>query len=353
MTNTDQTQLISKKAGTALVLGATGGFGSELIKVLARAGWQVRGLSRKPQAKPGNSAESVGISSAVTERIEWFIGDLENVASLQSAAANVGVIVHAVNVPYQQWDPLMVQYTQTIIKLARDNDAHLLFVGNVYNAGIPIDGLITEHTIDSPIGSKGMIRAKLERMICDETRLGLRATVMRFGDFFGPDVRTSNWFVECTKHAAKNRLTSAGPEHIPHTWAYLPDAAVACEQVLSLRMQNVALPAHMVLPFAGHVFSFEQLKQAMEKLSGKPIKMGSQPWGLFKVLAWVMPMMRELISMRYLWNHDIRMDGSALERVLGHKPQHTPLEDAVLACIPSLRRGSRISAVDSVVDRAA
>lgn len=315
---------------TALVFGATGGFGIEMCEALLRQSWRVRAVSRSTHAS------GAGTQTPHAGGIEWVTGTLDNPENLQEAAAAVDVIVHAANVPYHKWDPLMINYTRNIIELAQANNAHLLFVGNIYNAGLPADGLITEHTVDAPINDKGEIRSQLERMIFDAAEQGLRATVMRFGDFFGPNVQTSNWFNECTKAVSKRRLNSATPNNVPHTWAYLPDAAKAAEQVLSRRLTDASLPAHMVLPFAGHVFSFEDLKQTLETLSGHSIKMGSLPWGLYKVLSFVMPVMRDILAMRYLWDHDIRMDGRALEALLGHAPHHTNLADAVHASVPKL-----------------
>jgi len=263
--------------------------------------------------------------------VEWIVGDLDKPQTLVDAAKNIDVIVHTVNVPYQHWNPTMVNYTRTIIELAQDNNAHLMFVGNVYNAGIPANGVITHDTPDAPVNEKGEIRAQLEQMIEEAARTGLRTTIMRFGDFFGPDVGPSNWFNICTKAIGKNKLMFAGDADIAHTWAYLPDATKAFAQVAAQRLADHESPNHLVLPFAGHVFSFNQLHRLFETIVGKRIKVSQAPWTVFKVLGWVLPLMRDLVSMRYLWQHDIRMDGSALHDYLGASPEHTSLEQAVLS----------------------
>jgi len=154
---------------------------------------------------------------------------------------------------------------------------------------------------------------------------------MRFGDFFGPGVGKSNWFNVCTKGIGKNKLMFAGDVDIAHTWAYLPDATKAFAQVATRRIADDESPNHMVLPFAGHVFSFNQMHRVFETIVGKHMKVSQVPWTIFKALGRVVPFMRDLVSMRYLWQHDIRMDGSALSEYLGAAPEHTSLEQAFLS----------------------
>jgi len=138
---------------SVLILGATGGFGSALTQHMAKAGWQVRAVSRNPRDQHESRTQ-----------VDWIVGDLDQPESLADAAENVDVIVHAVNVPYQHWNPTMVNYTRTIIEMAHENNAHLMFVGNVYNAGIPANGMITEHSPNAPVNDKGEIREQLENM---------------------------------------------------------------------------------------------------------------------------------------------------------------------------------------------
>jgi len=329
-TDTNQSSIVDKNDPySVLILGATGGFGNELTRQMASQGWRVRAVSRKSHNNNDNSGS-----------IEWIVGDLDRPKTLVAAARGVDMIVHAVNVPYQHWNPTMLNYTRTIIDLALDNDAQLMFVGNVYNAGIPADGMINEHTPNAPINGLGEIRAQLEDMIINASEHGLRTTIMRFGDFFGPDVGTSNWFNVCTKAIGKNKLMFAGDAEIPHTWAYLPDAAKACAKVAALRLAETDSPNHMVLPFTGHVFSFAQLQSVFESITGQDIKVNKAPWTFYKVLGWVVPLMREIVSTRYLWQHDIRLDGCALNEFLGTAPEHTSLERAVRSSVHELHGAS-------------
>lgn len=323
---------------SVLVLGATGSFGSRLVSRLAATGWQVRGLARKAEQPQ-------------TDNVQWVVGDIKDLTVLADAASEVDVIVHAVNVPYPKWDPLMIQYTKAIIDVAIANQAHLLFVGNIYNAGIPENGIIDATTPDNPINEKGQIRATLEGMISKASSRGLRSTIMRFGDFFGPDIKGPNWFKELTKNVHKNKLTFAGDPELKHTWAYLPDAVKACEEVLSIRIADTTLAPHMVLPFEGHVFSFTQLQNVIESAlhaagKGTQLKIDGLPWTLFRTLGYVIPLMRDIVSMRYLWNYEIRMDGDSVASLLGGAPTHTPLDQAVLNSVSALSEARQQTAIE-------
>jgi nucleoside-diphosphate-sugar epimerase len=337
---------------TAMVLGASGGFGAALVKVMADKGWNVDAVSRSgnPEAEFGaaspaafatGSASASATASATasaaersahhteTPKVNWIKASITDHETMTKCAASADVIVHAINVPYPKWDPIMIDYTQRIIDLAMSENAHLLFVGNIYNVGIPSNGVVDEHTPDAPINDKGALRARLETMLATATENGLRCTVLRFGDFFGPNIRTPNWMNECIKPIHKNKLTIPGEMNVSHAWAYLPDAATAMERVASLRLQDSTLPAYMELPFAGHQFSFSELKASLESIMGTTLKTKNVPWSLFKLFGIVVPLFRDIYSMRYLWDNSIRIDGSALTELLGSAPESTPLRDAL------------------------
>src|SRR5258708_4426414 len=76
---------------TALIIGATGGIGSETARALLAPGWRVRALHRNP--------------SEVAERfawlgpVEWIQGDAMNTKDVVTAADGASVVVHAANPP--------------------------------------------------------------------------------------------------------------------------------------------------------------------------------------------------------------------------------------------------------------
>ena len=76
-----------------------------------------------------------------------------------------------------------------------------------------------------------------------------------------------------------------------------------------------------------------QMIEAIRRGTGQPdIKVGTMPWWLMGLESAFVPLFRELLEMRYLWNAPIRMHLEGLEAVLGVEP-HTPLEAAVRATL--------------------
>jgi nucleoside-diphosphate-sugar epimerase len=101
-----------KSKNKVLILGATGGIGSEIARKLIREKWDVHALRRNaPQnEQPGS--------------ITWVSGDALNAEQVASAASECHVIVHAVNPPgYRNWEQLVLPMLQNTIHAAERNGA--------------------------------------------------------------------------------------------------------------------------------------------------------------------------------------------------------------------------------------
>jgi nucleoside-diphosphate-sugar epimerase len=59
------------------------------------------------------------------------------------------------------------------------------------------------------------------------------------------------------------------------------------------------------------------------------------PWLLVRILSPLVPVMREMLEMRYLWQVPLQLDASRLAQLIGPEP-HTPLDEAVRASLQSL-----------------
>jgi nucleoside-diphosphate-sugar epimerase len=309
----------------ALVLGATGGIGSEAARQLDASGWQVRALRRAGApagAQPG--------------AIEWVSGDAMQRHDVLSAALGCSVIVHAVNPPgYRRWPELVLPMLDSTIAAARATGATVMLPGTVYNFGPDALPEPAEDAPQHPVTRKGAIRVEMERRLREAAGHGMRVVIVRAGDFFGPRAG-NNWFSQALVrpgHAVRT-IRYPGAPGVGHQWAYLPDVASAMVRLLE---QAASLPPFAVFHLAGHwdadgTEMVRAIHRAVVRRSGQLPKVRPFPWWLLSAAAPFVATFREMQEMRYLWREPVRMRGGRLP--VGEP--HTPLEHAVEATLEGL-----------------
>jgi len=325
---------------TALVLGASGGIGGEVARQLRDAGWTVKALQR-------------GLAAAreLRDGIQWLRGDALNAADVANAAQACGVIVHAVNPPgYRDWDRLVLPMLDNSIAAATAQQATLVLPGTVYNFGPDAFPVLAEDSPQRPVTRKGAIRVEMEARLRAASERGMRALVVRAGDFFGPRAG-NNWFSQGLLKPGKpvTRITNPAAPGAGHQWAYLPDVARTMVELLARRD---TLPAFASFHMAGHWDATgremaEAIQRVVARHAGKPPRIAAFPWWLLNLASPFVVTFREMREMRYLWRQPVRMDNARLVAALGHEP-HTPLDEAVeaslrgLGCLPPTEAGRNI-----------
>lgn len=305
---------------TALVLGATGGIGGEVARLLLARGWNVRALHRNP----ANLSASHRVSA-----LSWHRGDAMSAVDVAAAASGVSVIVHAVNPPgYRNWGELVLPMLHNTIAAARSNAARIALPGTVYNFGPDVLPDLREDSPQNPLTAKGRIRAEMERRLCAAASAGTKVLIVRAGDFFGPSA-ANNWFSQALVRPGRpvSLITYPGMQGVGHQWAYLPDVA---ETMVRLLEKGDDWETFAVFHMEGHWDADgTQMIDAIRRSAGNPrIKVRPMPWRLMRLLSPFVPLFRELAEMRYLWTTPVRMANERLRAVLGAEP-HTPLDVAV------------------------
>jgi nucleoside-diphosphate-sugar epimerase len=335
-----------------LILGATGGFGGAAAREALRRGWRVRALTRHQPPAAAERAQAPIWRGL--EGVEWVRGDAMCAADVRAAAQGCDVIVHGVNPPgYVQWREKALPMLAHSVAAARLTGARLVLPGNVYNFGPDAGGVVTEASPQHPLTRKGRVRVEMEEMLAqaaDDPDRPVRSLVLRAGDFFGGHA-PSSWFGTAMLRAGRpvRRVVQLSRGDAGHAWAYLPDLAAALCEVLALaHVQPERLAVHEVLHFSGHWLpDGREMVAAIRRVSGVPgLRVFTLPWGLVRLLAPWVPLCREMLEMRYLWEVPIRLGSSRLQALIGSEP-HTPLDDAVreamteLGCLPSSVTGLR------------
>jgi nucleoside-diphosphate-sugar epimerase len=308
-----------------LILGANGRFGLAAAQAFDAAGWEVMAQVRRAPAD-GMPARA-RIVALPTSDIDGIVAH----------AAGADVVVHAINPKdYTLWATELLPLARQGMDIAERLGARFALPGNVYNYGQGMPETLTGRTPQWPTTNKGRLRVQFE----DELRFRaprLKSFILHAGDFFG--VGGGVWFDRVIVSGIKSgRLTYMGPRDVQHAWAYLPDMARAMVGLCELD----SLPDFIDIPFEGATLTGNQLMDALEAVArgagvggARPFKRGGAPWPIFRVMAMFMPLWREIVEMRYLWETPHGLAGDALAQWLpAFRP--TPLPVALRASLDEL-----------------
>jgi nucleoside-diphosphate-sugar epimerase len=317
---------------TALVIGATGGIGSETAKALLRHGWRVRALTREKARAERNFAR-LGV-------VQWIEGDAMRESDVVAAAGGASLIIHAANPPgYRDWRRLALPMLKHAVAAARVARARLVLPGNLYNFGPDAGNVIAEGAPQHPATRKGRVRVEMEALLATAAAEGVRSLVVRAGDYFGPH-GPSSWFGNVMVRPGRpvRFVIYPGRRGVGHSFAYLPDLAEAVARLADI--EATFAPAEVV-HFAGHWLERgEEIAEAIRRVAGVPqAAILPFPRLLLYLGAIASPTLREAIEMGYLWQKPLRLGNHKLVALIGAEP-HTPLDQAVrssleaLGCLP-------------------
>ena len=305
--------------GRILVLGAAGRIGHAAAEAFRDAGWSVSSLVR-----PG----AAGRAPMGTEILQV---DITNRAAVIDAARGADVVLHALNPPYTQWAKHALPLAYVAIEAAETSGAMLMLPGNVYNYGARMPPVLDESTPMRPTSRKGQLRGVIEERMREASDRGMRAVILRAGDFFGGG--RGSWFdLVITKELAQGRVTYPGPFDLVHEWAYVPDLAAALARLAAVRD---TLPPFATFGFPGHAITGRELRDAISRAVKRDVELKRMTWWLVRSFGRMFAMGRELAEIAYLWEVPHHIAGDKLKAAIGEVP-HTPLDRTVAASLKAL-----------------
>ena len=171
----------------ALVLGAAGFLGSNLVRALLAHGQQVRALVRPTS----NTRVLNGLD------VERVLGDLRDPDSLARACAGVQVVYQTASyyppqtIPANDATAQALKETENLLTAVRHARVdRLVFTSTLTTIGFPTDGgLATEACLFRPLFPNNpylMAKAAMEDLVLDATRDGLPAVIVNPTACFGP-----------------------------------------------------------------------------------------------------------------------------------------------------------------------
>jgi nucleoside-diphosphate-sugar epimerase len=225
------------------------------------------------------------------------------------------------------------------IALASALRATLMLPGNVYGYGQTMPAVLDEKTPFQPGTAKGRLRVALEDAMREAARDGRipGAVILRAGDFYGAG--TGSWMdLAILKSLDRGRLVYPGPLDRLHAWAYVPDLARAFAAVAGCRQLRPFETIH----FPGHTLTGAMLLDAVEgalrrlgRLPSGGLRRTDMPWLAMRLGGLFVPMLREVVAMRYLWDVPHALAGTRLGELVGALPV-TPVDEAMLAAVRDL-----------------
>lgn len=281
---------------TVLILGATGKIGSHAAEAFWNAGWKVRLFDRKTD-------------------------------DMMQATKGVDVIVNGMNpAGYKNWDTIIPAITEQVIAAAKVSGAAVIIPGNIYNYGNQ-PGVLSETTPHLANTRKGKIRKEMEAAYAAS---GVQTIVLRAGNFIDPNHNDDIMSMLIMREIAKGKITHGGDPDAMQAYCYLPDwgtaAVMLAEKLRSLeRFEDV--------PFPGHAFTYTQLRDAVQSVTQKPVKMNAFPWWLMTALSPFWGLAYEMREMRYLYSMPHQISAEKFDRLLpDFRP--TDLRQVMLSGLP-------------------
>ncbi|MCK6265792.1 epimerase [Vibrio sp. ZSDE26] len=294
---------------TALILGITGNFGLQIAMALKTEGWKIRTLVRDKTKTPKWLSSS-----------DIWVGDASNEQLIEEAALGAELIVYAINPVYYRWETEALQLLEPTVSVAAKLKARILFPGNVYNFK-PNIALISEDDPMKPISRKGAIRVKMEQRLYQASQQGASVTIVRGGDFIGPNTHFT-WLDLILKHNKSSaRIKFPHDARHVHFWSYLPDLCANTAMLMSLPQSS-----YEVWHDDGLKLNQQDWQQAFLANNTK-LRTSKFSWWVFKLSSPFVPLVREVVKMQYLWQQPVLLDGNKMKQALKDKYQSTPLEN--------------------------
>jgi nucleoside-diphosphate-sugar epimerase len=290
----------------ALVLGASGGMGYALVKELCSRGFEVVAFARSKGKLKQLFQEEKGV--------EISTGDVFNRTDIQKAAENVQLIFHAVNIPYEEWTEKQPILVENILHVAKQKEAKLVIVDNIYAYGRSTVEKVTEKTPKHPHTKKGKIRLQLENMA---KQSGVDVLIGHFPDFYGPHATNTILQFTLEKMIQNKRALFVGDMDIPREYLYTPDGAKA---LVELALHEEDYGQNWNIP-AGDVITGKEIFSIVEELIGYKKKAFVVKKGFIRTLGFFNKSMREVVEMLYLTEEPVVLSGEKYEQYIGPVPK--------------------------------
>jgi len=309
------------------LFGATGSVGKALAAKLAQQGESFRVVGRS-QERLRKDFQVYG------DLVEYCAADLSDPAGAARAAMGVNTIFYTVGVPYTHFEQHPKITRVALQAAAAAGVRHFVHLSTVYPYGMPQQQLVNESHPRNPKAFKGRMRKEQEDLVlAADNRDGMRTTILRPPDFYGPDSELS--YVRAIFDAALKGGTAnvVGPIDTPHEFIFVPDVA---KTLIALSEKEEAYGKAWNVAGPGLISTRQFAEQVFAAVHQKP-RLRAAGKFLLRVLGLFNPFLREVVEMHYLWTNPVKLDDSRLRQLLPslHK---TPYAEGIGLTIAAMQR---------------
>ncbi len=229
---------------------------------------------------------------------------------------------------YHRWEQEFRALQATVLEACAHADVPLIATENTYGYG-PVTVPMTEDLPMNPTTRKGRVRAAMWGDLLEAHRAGrVQTAAVRASDFFGPAVDGSAFGDRFFKGiVGGNKAEVLGDPDALHSITYVPDLAAA---MIAVAGDPAAWGRAWHAPTAPAVTQREIVEIAARAAGTDPTVRPVKPWQLRLLGMFVKPV-KEMIEMRYEFDHDHVIDSSAFAARFGLPP--TPLDESLAATV--------------------
>ncbi|MCL6099993.1 MAG: NAD(P)H-binding protein [Bacteroidetes bacterium] len=294
----------------SLVVGATGEIGRSAVKELVETRNEVRAFIRNKQ-----KAEKYfwGLKG-----VEIFEGDAAKIEDVKKAMIGCSTLFYCGNVLYTEWVKKAKPILKVSLDAAVDANARFVFPGNVYLYGHAQYNPVDEKHPHAAHTVKGKIRIEMEEAIKSYSKeKGLRYTIVRLPDFYGPYV-VNGFSEKVYLNALEGKsLRWIGARNVPTEYVFIEDAG-KCFVVAGL--SDKGINEEFNVPAAKTITSTEYL-DLISEAGGKNSKIQILNSNLiFSVMGFFNPLIKEVAEMLYLKQEKLLLDGTKFKNTFGFLP---------------------------------
>ena len=304
-----------------VVLGASGGLGSAVVRELVKKGKRVRAVSRS-----GTGGVNLG------NGVEVIQGDAADAQKMSEICRGASVIYHCANRPYPDWVKSLPPMMAGVISGAETSGAKVVYGDNLYMYG-PVSGPITPDLPNQAPGPKGRVRAEIATKLMEAHQSGrIRATIARASDFFGPRVSNAMMGEVVFGALVKGQpLKLIGNLDVPHTYTFVEDFA---RGLVTLGEREEAWGEIWHIPSAETLTTRQFLELILAEAQQTP-KLQVVSLLMLSVLGLFNPMLREIKEIVYEFEQPFVVEHRKYEQAFGSDP--TPHREAIRQTISWFR----------------